>query len=77
MTNKMNLFLHHRDLRYHDNTKDILCKFFYCADEIELIINEETLEWNAQYLNDFLVCKIQDIFDLLEQNCKLDNLQII
>ena len=64
------------ELTYVIETRNNIPKEKYEV-EIELIINEETLEWNAQYLNDFLVCKIQDIFDLLEQNCKLDNLQII
>jgi hypothetical protein len=35
--------------------------------EIELIINNETLEWSDQYLNDFLLCKVQDIINLLNE----------
>jgi len=46
--------------------------------EIELIINEETLEWSNQYLNDFLVCKVQDIVNLIEEkNTIIKNLVII
>jgi hypothetical protein len=44
----------------------------------ELIINEETLEWSNQYLNDFLVCKVQDIVNLIEEkNTIIKNLVII
>jgi hypothetical protein len=46
--------------------------------EIELIINEETLEWSNQYLNDFLVCKVQDIVNLIEEkNTIIKNLVMI
>ena len=34
--------------------------------EIELLINEETLTWTKEYLNDFLECKIYDLVNIVE-----------
>ena len=46
--------------------------------EIEVVINEETLEWSNEYLNDFLICKVQDLVNLLnEKDTVLPNVQII
>lgn len=34
--------------------------------EIELRINEDTLRWSKEYLNDFLECKIYDLINIVE-----------
>ena len=34
--------------------------------EIELLINENTLTWTAQYINEFLECKIYDLINIVE-----------
>jgi hypothetical protein len=34
--------------------------------EIELLINNDTVLWNKEYVNDFLECKIYDLFTIVE-----------
>ena len=34
--------------------------------EIELLINENTLTWTHQYINEFLECKIYDLINIVE-----------
>ena len=34
--------------------------------EIELLINENTLSWTPQYINEFLECKIYDLINIVE-----------
>jgi hypothetical protein len=47
--------------------------------ELEILINNETLEWNDEYLNDFIICKIQDIVNILDEKDTIvqKNLMII
>ena len=35
--------------------------------EIELNINEETLEWSDEYIIDFLICKLNDLINIIEK----------
>lgn len=35
--------------------------------EIELLVNEDTLTWTSNYINDFLECKIFDIINIVEK----------
>ena len=34
--------------------------------EIEIIVNENTLEWDNKYINDFIECKIYDLINIVE-----------
>jgi hypothetical protein len=34
--------------------------------EIELIVNEETLQWTSDYIYDFLECKVYDLINIVE-----------
>ena len=34
--------------------------------EIELLVNEKTLLWTSEYINDFLECKIYDLINIVE-----------
>jgi hypothetical protein len=34
--------------------------------EIELIVSEETLNWETEYLNDFMECKVYDLVNIVE-----------
>ena len=34
--------------------------------ELELIVNDETLTWSTQYINDFIECKIYDLIKIVE-----------
>ena len=34
--------------------------------EIELFVNDNTLEWSPEYVNDFLECKIYDLINIVE-----------
>jgi hypothetical protein len=34
--------------------------------EIELIVNNDNLKWNNQYINEFLECKVYDLFNIVE-----------
>ena len=34
--------------------------------EIELLVTPETLTWSSEYINDFLVCKIYDLANIVE-----------
>ena len=36
--------------------------------EIELNINEETLEWSDEYIIDFLICKLNDLINIIEKS---------
>ena len=47
--------------------------------EIELNINEETLEWSDEYIKDFLICKLNDLINIIEksENINFENLQLI
>ena len=36
--------------------------------EVELIVNESTLQWSNQYINDFLICKFNDLVNIVEKN---------
>ena len=34
--------------------------------EIELLVSEDTLNWESKYLNDFLECKVYDLVNIVE-----------
>lgn len=34
--------------------------------EIEIIVNEKTLDWDNKYINDFIECKIYDLINIVE-----------
>lgn len=34
--------------------------------ELELLVNENTLTWTSEYINDFIECKIYDIVNIVE-----------
>ena len=34
--------------------------------EIELLVNQETLQWKSEYIQDFLECKIYDLINIVE-----------
>ena len=34
--------------------------------EIEILINNETLTWTNEYINDFIECKIYDLINIVE-----------
>ena len=36
--------------------------------EVELIVNETTLQWSNQYINDFLICKFNDLVNIVEKS---------
>jgi hypothetical protein len=55
------------DLTYVTEIKNNIPKDKY-EIEVELIINKDTLEWSDKYINDFLICKIQDIVNILDEN---------
>ena len=46
--------------------------------EIELNINEETLEWSDEYIKDFLICKLSDLINIIEkiENNNLDQINL-
>jgi len=54
------------DLSYVTEIKNNISKD-KCEIELEILINNNTLEWNNEYLNDFLICKVQDIINILEE----------
>ena len=54
------------DLSYVTEIKNNISKD-KCEIELEILINNETLEWNNEYLNDFIICKVQDIINILEE----------
>ena len=59
------------DLTYVTEIKNNIPKDKY-EIEVELIINKDTLEWSDKYINDFLICKIQDIVNILyEKDSKI------
>ena len=53
------------DLTYVKETINNVTKDKY-EIEIEIIINQETLEWSKEYLNDFLECKVYDLINIVE-----------
>lgn len=53
------------DLTYVKQTINNVTKDKY-EIEIELRINQETLSWSKEYLNDFLECKIYDLINIVE-----------
>ena len=54
------------DLSYVSEIKNNISKD-KCEIELEILINNNTLEWNDKYLNDFVICKIQDIINILDE----------
>ena len=34
--------------------------------ELELLVNENTMNWNSEYINDFIECKVYDIMNIVE-----------
>ena len=34
--------------------------------EFELIVNNDNIKWNNEYLNDFIECKVYDLFNIVE-----------
>jgi hypothetical protein len=54
------------DLSYVNEIKNNITKDKY-EIELEILINNNTLEWNNDYLNDFIICKVQDIINILEE----------
>lgn len=54
------------DLSYVTEIKNNISKD-KCEIELEILINNETLEWSDEYLNDFIICKVQDIINIIEE----------